>query len=649
MSYLPQAEDELATQDSHGFEPASSEPGTSIIKLSKPAQYAILALFALYAPSAIGTGPLFDPYLQLLLLVSLVFGSLLVSTANLAGPLRYTYHNYAALVGKAHPLVSLATAKVTAWAPLPFVVLALLPWFRTWFFMGAIPLAWQYVREEHQQAVRETSDRVDGYCTRAEAAVKRAQSDAEAASQCLRHLEQNLRAAAFYEEPSAAWTTPLDSRSQVSSSVVARQAQQQQQQQQQQYGAVVRGVLATHAEEVAGAADSVAAEADKAFLAGQESLRLSSEVHDLATRAKTAAREGRMADQQRLALQAEAKLGATENASAAATAAKEKAGSEGRAAYVGWLFAREQHREQVVDVARRADKACIRAASLSALARAERVAVEEHERAASRHAADAARDARAAHHVRLADFYVESAPAWAKLQDYTNAVQDAVGRAEVLSATAAHLKTQALQFKDKTSGLTEDQARHLNVAEVSFEVLGHIHTMQQDGAKIRDKVDRFKRAATKTNEGRKCQAEAARGAAETLAGITADVQAAAEAATHATEHADEVRQHALDAKAAVARGDNDVAKHAMGELDKALKACGQDLEDAIQKRENVQASMAMFAADKYLCVVANLDLDPADLDPVQPVAAGWDSPSLAEQSDEGGESADSGEDSEAGE
>jgi hypothetical protein len=642
MSYLTQAKDEQAIEDSHGFEPASSQPGaTWIIKLSKPAQYAILALFALYAPSAIGTGPLFDPYLQLLLLVSLVFGSLLVSTANLAGPMRYTYHNYADLVGKARPLVSLATAKVTAWAPLPFVVLALLPWFRTWFFMGAIPLAWQYVREQHQKDVREISDRVDGYCTRAEAAVKGARSDAEAARQCLRHLEQNLRAAAFYEEPSAAWTTPFDSGSRGSSSV-ALQAKQQ-----QQYGAVVRGVLATRAGEVAGAADSVAAEADKAFLVGQESLKLSSEVHDLATRAKTAAREGRMADQRRLTLQAEAKLEATEKASAAATAAKEKAGSEGRAAYMGWLFAREQHREQVVDVTRRANKACIRATSLSALARAERVAVEEHERAASRHAADAARDARAAHHVRAADFYVESAPAWAKLQDYTNAVQDALGRAEVLSATSAHLKNQALQFKNNTSALTEDQARHLNVTEVSFEVLGHIYTMQQDGAKIRDKVDRFKRAATKTNEGRKCQAEAARGAAETLAGITADVQAAAEAATHATEHADEVHQHALDAKAAVARGDNDVAKHVMGELDKALKACGQDLEVAIQKRKSVQASIAMFADDKYLCVVANLDPDPAYLDPVHPVAVGWDSPSLAEQSDEGGESSES--DSEADE
>jgi hypothetical protein len=80
---------------------------------------------------------------------TLYFGSLLISTTNLAGPLRYSYKNYRSVVEKAGPLISLAVAKVTAWAPLPFVVLALLPWLLAWFFMGVVPLMWQFVREDH--------------------------------------------------------------------------------------------------------------------------------------------------------------------------------------------------------------------------------------------------------------------------------------------------------------------------------------------------------------------------------------------------------------------------------------------------------------------------------------------------------------------
>lgn len=165
----------------------------------------ILALFALYAPSAIGHGFLFDPYLQLLFFVSLVFGWLLISTTNLAGPLRYAYYQYKSLLKMVHPLLSGATAKVTAWAPLPFVVLALLPWFRTWFIMGVVPITWQFVREAHQRAISDVANRVEECCSKAKLAAEKALSDAGAAKQHERDLEQNLRAANFYDESSVAW------------------------------------------------------------------------------------------------------------------------------------------------------------------------------------------------------------------------------------------------------------------------------------------------------------------------------------------------------------------------------------------------------------------------------------------------------------
>ena len=90
---------------------------------------------------------------------------------------------------------------------------------------------------------------------------------------------------------------------------------------------------------------------------------------------------------------------------------------------VAWQYVREQHREHVAAVTAQADEACNQAQSLSTQAQAESLAAENYDRVAHTLAAKTTQDARAAHHVRLTDFYIESAAAWSKLVDYTGMVK----------------------------------------------------------------------------------------------------------------------------------------------------------------------------------------------------------------------------------
>ncbi|KAK3343685.1 hypothetical protein B0T25DRAFT_584581 [Lasiosphaeria hispida] len=372
--------------------PPGDEPSTWILSLSKPAQYAILALFALYAPSAIGHGFLFDPYLQLLLLVSLVFGSLLVSTTNLAGPLRYAYYNYSALIQTAHPLVSLATAKVTAWAPLPFLVLALLPWFRTWFFMGTMPITWQFVREEHQRAVSHVSHRADECCSRAKVAADEAASDASIAERHERDLQQNLKNTNFYDESSVAWIARQEFPSLMTGT---RASEAFSTEDVEGTSETERGVRYIRARTVAAAVDAVVADSLAASDAAQRSLRLSAEVQSLAARAKTAAQEGWVAMAEELLNHANAKSGDVAKTSEKAAAAEKDARTFARDVYLTWLFVCEEHRRTISLTTIRVDEACSKARLGADKALLDVTAVEGH-----RHDLE--------HNLQTSDFYNES-------------------------------------------------------------------------------------------------------------------------------------------------------------------------------------------------------------------------------------------------
>ncbi|KAH7311428.1 hypothetical protein B0I35DRAFT_481391 [Stachybotrys elegans] len=472
---------------------------------------ALLALSALSVPSATGYGFLFDPYLQLLLSVSLIFGSLLVSATNPAGPLRYAYYHHQDLTEKVFPFASHIGTRMMGWASLPVLTLALLPWFRTGFFMCIVPAAWQFVLEEHRRNINQLSNDIDECCSNAQAAVDKALSDADKAREHMHRLDQNLRADDLYGGCSAAYLVRVKlstSDSDTGSGPTTRSVQ----------GATLsRGVETTTT-----AAEVVAENAVEASNAAQKSLQLLHEIQHAAVQVKTAAGEGRMEGLEDQVKATQAKLEAAIRASGGAETAEKKARDNARNTHLGWLLVREQHAEEVARVTSTVDKACIQAAALSGQARAELGAAERLENTAHMLVANVVRDARAAH-----DVWLDSA--WS---------------------------------------------------------LGE--------------VKHFQLASDNARKGREIQTEAANGAVVALEKIEADVVAAAEAARKAAEHASRVRQSAVGAKAAAALGGVKGAEPAIRELNEALQACQQQFEQAVDKREDVQATMVQFARDTHL-------------------------------------------------
>ena len=298
----------------------------------------------------------------------------------------------------------------------------------------------------------------------------------------------------------------------------------------------------------------------------------------------------------------------------------------GTALCVAWQYVREQHREHVTLVTALADEACNRAQSFSALAQAESLAAERYERVAHALAANITRDARAAHHVRLTDFYIESAAAWSKLVDYMNTVKQAVGSARTLSHVARDLEAKVDKL-DKPDDKVE-RGKMRNVAENCGEVLGLALDLESDGQRIQDKVDRFKRAAAKATQGRQMQAKAAAAAWTAATGITTEAKSAAEAAGSVTSHLGEVRDHAMDAKTAIATGRISAVQPALEKVASSLKLCGEKKDAAGQARKEVQAKMIGFSSTEFLDVVSDPDPEgedsPVDADPDSDGASGDD-------------------------
>ncbi|KAK5655953.1 hypothetical protein OQA88_5088 [Cercophora sp. LCS_1] len=325
-----------------------------IVNLSnlKPPQYALLALFALYATSTMGHGFLFDPYLQLLLSVSLIFGSLLVSTTNLAGPLRYAYYGYDGLLAKAFSFASPIGTKVMGWAPLPFLVLAALPWFRTGFFTGIMPIAWQFVREEHLQEVGKVSNWLDKLCSKAKMDAENAVSDASVARQHERDLKQNLKDSAHYDESSVAWKTgpEFEKLARGEGRMAAWQGAGV------PGGAVTeRGVQSRETRTVASAVKAVTDDVLEAVNAAQESLKLLDEMQSKAVEANTLAKQGWMAKSAKLTEEVEKLSKQVEDEKDKAETAKEKAASYARDVYLTWLLVCEEHRRAISETENKVD------------------------------------------------------------------------------------------------------------------------------------------------------------------------------------------------------------------------------------------------------------------------------------------------------
>ena len=319
---------------------------------------ALLALFALYATSTMGHGFLFDPYLQLLLSVSLIFGSLLVSTTNIAGPLRYAYHGYDGLLAKAFSFASPIGTKVMGWAPLPFLVLAALPWFRTGFFTGIMPIAWQYVREEHLQEVSEVSNRLDTLCSKAKMNAEKAVSDAGVARQHERDLKQNLKDSAQYDESSVAWKAGPEFEK------LARGADRTTAWQGTGVpaaGVTDRGVQSREARTVATAVKAVTDDVLGAVKAAQESLKLLDEMQSKAVEAITLAKQGWMAKSVELRKEVEILSEQVEDKKDEAEAAKEKATSYARDVHLTWLLVCEEHQRAISETENKVDGSCAQA------------------------------------------------------------------------------------------------------------------------------------------------------------------------------------------------------------------------------------------------------------------------------------------------
>jgi len=441
---------------------------------------------------------------------------------------------------------------------------------------------WQFVREEHRRAINNIIDHIDRYCSDTELAVNRTLSDAKITEEVARNLEQNLRADGFYDESSAARITFTGFQ------IPNIQIQAPR----------TETLAKTKVGKILVATKEVEVNVIQAIDAAQVSLKLISKARHLRAKVEATAGEGRMRDLEGFVTRIKTGLEAAEQESTKAAAAKKAARDYAEAAHLAWLSVRERHRERVTEVAGTVDKASIRAESLSTLAQAEVETARQHENASFILAANAARDARIAHQVRLTDFYTELAAAWTQLADYRNSVKRVVGNAIGLSDIASDLQNMT----DKISG-----GNIRAVTESCDEVLNYALSLKLDGEKIWEKVDGFRRTAAKANKGKEMQAMAAAGGVTTLMGISADVQAAAEAACLVRRKADETRQHAVDAKTAIALGSGDEAEAAIREIEVALEKCENGFQTAVQKRKDVQAKMAQFSAAAYLNMVADSD------------------------------------------
>ena len=272
-----------------------------------------------------------------------------------------------------------------------------------------------------------------------------------------------------------------------------------------------------------------------------------------------------------------------------------------------WQYVWEQHREHVAAVTAQADEACNQAQSLSTQAQAESLATENYDRVAHALAAKTTQDARAAHHVRLTDFYVESAAAWSKLVDYMGMAKQAVGSARNLSNIANDLEVKAGKLNDKT-----ERSRMQNVAENCGEVLGLALDLEKNGQRIQDKVDRFKRAAAKAKQGREMQAKAAGEALAAATRITEKAKSAAEAASSVMLHVGEVRAHAINARTASVTGRLSMVQPALDKVNSSLELCEEKRDAVAKARKEVQTEMIGFSSTEFLDVVSDPDPEGED-------------------------------------
>ena len=431
----------------------------------------------------------------------------------------------------------------------------------------------QSVCEEHRRNVSKLSNEVDECCSNAQAAVDKALSDADTAKQHKHRLEQNLRADNLYSECSAAYLARaelprLGSHTDPPSKRTVQGA------------TLDRGVAATTA-----AAATVAENAVEASDAAQESLQLLREIQHAAVQIKTAAGEGRMGGLDDQVTAARVKLDAAIKAAGRVETAEKNAGKNARDAHIRWLLAREHHAEEVAQVTTTVDKACIHAVALSGLARAELGAAERLENTAHALVANVVRDARTAHDVGFSDFFEQSEVARGRLEDYPGIVKQVTDSASDLGVVVNDLGSRA--------GRADISAR-------TKEALEKVQDPQQQSERIRRGVEHFELATENARTGREMLTKAAEGAVTKLGEIKADVVAAAEAAREAAKHADDVRQFAVEAKAAAALGGDKGAEAALEKLKKSLQACETQFKQAVDKRKDVQEKMVQFARKTYL-------------------------------------------------
>jgi myosin heavy subunit len=156
------------------------------------------------------------------------------------------------------------------------------------------------------------------------------------------------------------------------------------------------------------------------------------------------------------------------------------------------------------------------------------------------------------------------------MSHYTNAVSQAVEKSRLLVGL-----TRDLEFKRNQIPLSNptERAKVRDVIEHCNEVLNETSELERDGKRIRDRVDRFKRAAAKGTNGRTSHVAAAREYAKAVRSITVDAQKASEIASEATGLANSISQKAVETKEFAAVGNIERAVTSLNALNKNIEDC----------------------------------------------------------------------------
>ena len=167
-------------------------------------------------------------------------------------------------------------------------------------------------------------------------------------------------------------------------------------------------------------------------------------------------------------------------------------------------------------------------------------------------AANLGRDAMAAHHIRLTDFYIESTHAWAKLGYFRTAIDDTTAKGKELHPRLLDLQKQVESFRSVDSNTTA-QAKSVYAASKNIAYEGD--DLSRAAKQIQAKTERFKRAAKIAENARAAQKDAATEAAAHAGNMGVKATAASKNAWNTEAAAEQLRAELRLLEHAIGAGD----------------------------------------------------------------------------------------------